>query len=159
MEMKSWFECKVVIDKMVEGGNTKPETCVYLVDALNFTEAEARIIKEVTPYTSGKLDVKDIKRAKFSEMFMSDSEMADKWYKVKCNFITLDEKTQTEKKTATNMLVQAGNFHEALQNFDHGMKGSMMDYQIALIQETNILDVYPYEAMSSAPAAKPEYEV
>lgn len=158
MEMKSWFTCKVVIEKMIEGGATKPETCTYLVDALNFTEAEARIIREITPYTSGKLDVKDIKRAKFSELFMSDSEMADKWYKVKCNFITLDEKTQTEKKTATNMLVQAANFHDALKNFDNGMKGSMMDFQIAMIQETNILDVFPYEAVVSEPAAKPEYE-
>lgn len=159
MEMKSWFECKVKIDKMVEGGVTKPETCTYLVDALNFTEAENRIIKEITPFTSGQLDVTNIKRARFSELFMSDSELADKWYKVKCNYITLDEKTQTEKKTATNMLVQAANFHDALKNFDNGMKGSMMDYQIALIQETTILDVFPYEAQSKGDAAKPEYEV
>ena len=149
MEMKSWFVCKVKIDKMIEGGATKPETNTYLVDALNFTEAEARIIKEVTPYTAGQIDVTDIKRARYSEMFTSAADSADKWYKVKCNFITLDEKTQSEKKTSTQMLVQAGTFHEALANFDRGMKGTLMDFEIAMIQETNILDVFPYEAVST----------
>lgn len=159
MEIKSWFECKVKIEKLAENGATKSEIQTYLVDALNFTEAEARIIREVTPFTSGQLDVTNIKRAKYTELFTSDAEMADKWYKVKCNFITLDEKTQTEKKTASNMLVQAADFHDALQNFDNGMKGSMVDYQIAMIQETTILDVFPYEVANVvSPGAKPEYE-
>lgn len=158
MEIKSWFECKVKIDVMADNGTTKPEMQTYLVDALNFTEAEARIIKEMTPFTSGQIDVANIKKAKFTELFTSDAELADKWYKVKCNFITLDEKTQKEKKTSTNMLVQASGFHEAIANFEKGMKGSMADYQIAMVQETSILDVYPYE-VSAEPAAKPEYEV
>ncbi len=158
MEMKSWYECKVKIEVMAEGGAMKEEPKVCLVDALNFTEAEARVIEEMTPYTSGKLDVTDIKRAKYAEMFTSDSENADKWYKVKCIFITLDEKTQTEKRTAVNMLVQAENFHAAVANFDKGMRGSMMDYQIGLVQETSIFDVFPYVVSSSAPVVKPEYE-
>ncbi len=160
MLMNNWFECKVKIDKAAEGDANKIEkvTYTYLVDALNFTEAEARIIKEVTPYTTGALDVIDIKRAKYSEMFMSELDSADKWYKVKCNFITIDEKTQKEKKTSNTMLVQAGTLHQALANFDEGMKGSMMDYQIALLQETSIIDVFPYEASDAEPVAKPEYE-
>lgn len=144
--MNNWFECKVKTEKQLEGGLTKKISETYLVDAINFTEAEARIIKEITPFCSGALTVADIKRAKYSEMFTSDDENADKWYKVKCNFITLDEKTQTEKKSPSLMLVQAGDLREAVRRFDEGMKGSMVDYEIALVQETNILDVYPYSA-------------
>ena len=144
--MNNWFECKVKTEKQLEGGLTKKMSETYLVDAINFTEAEARIIKEITPFCSGALTVADIKRARYSEMFTSDEENADKWYKVKCNFITLDEKTQTEKKSPSLMLVQAGDLREAVRRFDEGMKGSMVDYEIALVQETNILDVYPYSA-------------
>ena len=118
----------------------------YLVDALNFTEAEARIIKEITPYCNGKLEVKDIRRVRYSEMFPSDAESADKWYKVKCNFVTFDEKSQTEKRTASYMLVQAANFRGALKRFEEGMKGTLADYEIAAIQETNLLDVFPFAA-------------
>lgn len=159
MEINSWFECKVKMDVMKDDGTTKPETFTYLVDALNFTEAESRITEEVTPYTSGNLDVTDIKRVKYAEIFASDSDMADKWYKVRCLFMTIDEKTQTEKEIANNMLVQAGTFHEAVKNFDNGMKGSLMDYRIATLQETKIMDVFRYVARTRKEEdAKPEYE-
>ena len=70
----------------------------YLVDAWSFTEAEARIIKEMTPFISGDFSVANIKRANISELFMD--ETGDKWYKCKVNFITLDEKSGAEKRTA-----------------------------------------------------------
>ena len=143
MLMNNWFECKVKIDKTLENGTQKKVTEPYLVDALNFTEAEARIIEEVSPYCNGQLEVADIKRVKYSEMFTNDADEAGKWYKVKVMFITFDEKTETEKKTATLILVQARDFKDALATFEEGMKGSMADYEINTIQETNILDVFP----------------
>lgn len=143
--MNNWFECKVITEKTLEGGATKKVTEPYLVDALNFTEAEARIIKEISPYCNGQLEVKDIRRVRYSEMFTSDKESADKWYKVKCMFVILDEKTQAEKRTASLMLVQASDLHDAVKRFDEGMKGSMVDYEIHTVQETNILDVFPFE--------------
>ena len=155
--MNNWFECKVRTEKQLEGGAVKKVVEPYLVDALNFTEAEARIIEEITPYCNGQLEVVDIKRVKYCEMFTSDLESADKWYKVKCNFITLDEKTQTEKKTSQFMLVQAGDLREAIKSFDEGMKGSMIDYQIASVQETPILDVFPYGEKEEK-NDKPEFE-
>lgn len=159
MIMNNWFECKVKTQRILEGGATKSVVDPYLVDALNFTEAEARIIKEITPFCNGQLEVTDIKRAKYSEMFTATEDAADKWYKVKCNFITLDEKTQTEKKTATNILVQASDLRDAVKRFDQGMKGSMIDYEIALVQETKIMDVFPYDAseVKETKDAKPEY--
>ena len=143
--MNNWFECKVRTEKMLEGGATKKVTEPYLVDALNFTEAEARITEEISPFCNGQLEVVDIKRARYCEMFTSELESADKWYKVKCVFVTIDEKTQTEKRTAQLMLVQASDLRDAVKRFDEGMKGSMIDYEIALVQETPLLDVFPYE--------------
>jgi len=158
MVMNNWFECKVRTEKMLEGGVTKKVVEPYLVDALNFTEAEARIIEEISPYCNGQLEVANISRVKYCEMFTSDDENADKWFKVKCNFITLDEKTQTEKKTSQLMLVQAHDLREAVRAFDEGMKGSMIDYEIATVQLTPILDVFPYGASNTELNDKPEFE-
>ena len=76
----------------------KKVTEPYLVDALSFTEAEARIIEEMTPFITGEFTVSDIKRANYSELFPSEEEAADRWFKCKLIFITLDEKSGAEKK-------------------------------------------------------------
>ena len=152
--MHNWFECKIKYDKTLENGLTKPVTEPYLVDALSFTEAEARIIEEMTPYLSGEFTVSDIKRAKYSEVFFAEDTSADRWFKCKLTFITLDEKSGAEKKTSTNVLVQASDLRDAVKKLDEGMKGSMADYIISSIAETAIMDVYPY---SAEPDVKPEF--
>ena len=116
----------------------------YLVDALSFTEAEARIIGEITPFITGEFTVSDIKRANYSELFPSGEEAADKWYDCKLEFITLDDKSGAEKKTKTTVLVQAADLRDAMKKLDEGMKGTMADYNDVCIKETAIMDVYPY---------------
>lgn len=153
--MHNWFECKVRYDKMMENGISKKVTEPYLFDALSFTEAESRIIEEITPFITGEFTVSDIKRANYSELFFSEEESADRWFKCKVAFITLDEKSGAEKKTSTYMLVQAANVKDALQKLDKGMEGTMADYQITAISETAIMDVYPYTAEGD----KPEVEL
>lgn len=147
--MHTWFECKIRYEKVMENGMQKKVTEPYLVDALSFTEAEARIIEEMTPFISGEFTVSDIKRANYSELFPSDEESADRWFKCKLIFITLDEKSGAEKKTSTQVLVQAADLRDAVKKLDEGMKGTMADYQIASIAETAIVDVYPYSAEES----------
>ena len=144
--LHTWFECKIRYEKTMDNGMNKKVTEPYLVDALSFTEAEARIIEEMTPYISGEFTVSDIKRANYSELFPSEEEAADRWFKCKLYFITLDEKSGAEKKTATNVLVQAADLRDAVKKLDEGMKGTMADYQIASVAETAIMDVYPYSA-------------
>ena len=143
----TWFTCKISYEKVVENGMVKKVTEPYLVDALSFTEAEARIIEEMAPYISGEFSVADVSKARYSEIFFADDDInASYWYKVKLAFITLDEKTGSEKKTFTNVLVQAPDFRDAVRRLDEGMKGSMADYIIVSVAETPIMDVYPYEA-------------
>ena len=142
--MQNWFECSIRYEKTMENGMNKKVTERYLVDALSFTEAEARIIEEMAPYITGGFTVVDIKRATYSELFPSDEESADRWFKCKLFFITLDEKSGAEKKTSTQVLVQAADLRDAVKKLDEAMKGTMADYQIASVAETPIMDVYPY---------------
>lgn len=143
--MNTWFECRIRYEKVMENGMSKKVTEPYLLDALSFTEAEARIIEQMAPYISGEFTVRDIKRASYSEVFYTDEEVADKWYKGRLGFIAVDEKAEKEKITYTNVLVQACDFRDAVKKLDEGMKGSMADYVIILMQETAIMDVYEYE--------------
>ena len=147
--MNNLFELKIRYEKTMDNGMNKMVTEHYLVDALSFTEAESRIIEEITPFISGEFTVSDIKRANYSELFFSDEESADKWFACKLEFITLDEKTGIEKKTKTNVLVQAADLRDAMKKLDEGMKGTMADYNAVCIKETAIMDVYPYNSKES----------
>ena len=144
--MALWFECKVRYDRMMENGTSKKVNEPYLIDALTFTEAEARIIEKMTPYISGEFSISAVKKTKISEIFFDDR--GDRYYMVKVNFITIDEKSGVEKKSASFILVQAADFAGALARFEEGMKGTMADYDIASITETALMDVYPAEYMS-----------
>ena len=139
-----WFICDIRYEKVMEDGLQKKVKEPYVVDALSFSEAEERIIEEMGSYISGEFDVQEIDRAPFKEIFFSDDEMADKWYKAKLQFITIDEKTDKEKKTNVIYLVQAGSFDGARRNIDEVMGGTMIDYRIAAVSETNIMDVFEY---------------
>lgn len=144
--MHTWFEVKIRYEKVMENGMQKKVTEPYLFDALSFTESEGKCIEEMTPFIIGEFAVSDIKRANYSEIFFSEEESADRWFKCKLVFITLDEKSGSEKKTSTHVLVQAADLRDAVKKLDEGMKGTMADYQIASVSETAIMDVYPYEA-------------
>lgn len=127
---------------MLETGVQKTVTEPYLVDALSFTEAEARIIEEIKPYISGEFTISDIKRVKYSDTFFNES--GDRYFKARLYFITLDDKSGAEKKTAVNMLVQATLLKEAVEIIETEMKKTMIDYSIASVVETAIMDVFPY---------------
>ena len=152
--MSEWFECKVKYEKTLENGMLKKVTEPYLVDALSFTEAERRFLEEIEPFMSGEFQVTDIKRAKFAELFETDEEAADRWFKAKVSFITLDEKTAVEKKSSQNILIQASDLRDAVKRLDKGMEGTMADYEIASVAETPIMDVFHYKAERND---KPEF--
>ena len=140
-----WFECKIRYEKVMEDGLQKKVTENYVVDALSFSEAEERITEEMSSYISGEFDVADIKKASYGEIFFSDDEMADKWYRAKLQFITYEEKTDKEKRSSVTYLVQAGSFNGAVKNIDEAMGGTMIDYVISSVAETTLMDVYEYK--------------
>lgn len=141
---QNWVECTIKYEKTMENGKEKKVSELYLVNSLSFTEAEARIIEEMKPFISGEFTVKALKATKYSELFSSDEESADKWFKCKLMFITLDEKSGVEKRTSTLVLVQAADLRDAVKTLDEGMKGTISDYEIVSVSDTKIIDVYPY---------------
>lgn len=140
----TWFECKIAYEKTTEDGLQKKVTENYVVDALSFTEAEKRIMEEMSSYISGEFNVKDIKIAPYGEIFFSDEELADRWYKCKLQYITIDEKSEKEKRSNVNFLVQAGTLKGAVINVESVMGGTMIDYVIASVAETTLMDVFEY---------------
>lgn len=137
-----WFTCKIRFEKTMEDGMQKKVTETYVVDALSFTEAEARILDEISGYISGEFEVVDISRAPFHEVFFTDDGADDKWYKSKLQFITIDEVTAKEKKTNVTYLVQAGSLDAARKNIDDVLGHTMIDYVIVGVNETTIMDVF-----------------
>ena len=127
------------------------------MDALSFTEAEERITEEMSSYISGEFTVRNIAEASYKEIFFSDLPSADKWYKAKLQFITLDEKTEKEKRSNVYYLVQAASFMQAVKNIEEVMGTTMIDYVIASVAETAIMDVFVH-GVKNEETVKPEYE-
>ena len=140
-----WFEAKVRYEKTMEDGCLKKVTETYVIDALSFGEAENRILEEMTSYVSGEVEVCALKIAPYKEIFFADNNIDDKWYVAKLAFITIDEKTDKEKKTRVCYLVNAGNINAAVKNIEEQMAGTMIDYDTFNVSETQILDVFEYK--------------
>ena len=177
-----WFICKIRYEKVMEDGLQKKVMEPYVVDALSFTEAEERIIEEMSNYIIGEFDVVEIDRCPFKEIFFmdwaikvleKDAEDLDKavrnkdkdafkkwnnetledkfskggdslWYKAKLQFITIDERTEKEKRSNVYYLVEGVSLESARQNIDKVMGGTMIDYVICSVSETKIMDVFEY---------------
>ena len=151
----TWFETKVKYQKTMEDGSEKVVSEAYVVDALSFTEAESAIIDEMSVYVSGELKVSGIGKAGYGEIFFSDVDDDDKW------FITIDEKTEKEKRSNVTYLVQAKSLARALRYIDEVMGKTMIDYDVVGLNETKLMDVFEHHAPNEKKEEKndvPEYE-
>ena len=140
--VSKFFEVKVQYQKMQDDGKEKKVTEQYVVEAMSFTEAEARIIEEMSTYISEALDVVAEKIAPFNEILLSDNSNDDKWFLSKVSFITIDEKTEKEKKTSQRLLVQAETSEKAMDYTKEMLSHYMSDYSIDSVQDTPTLDVF-----------------
>lgn len=140
--MNNWFEAKITYEKEVnQEGMMKKVSESYLLDAISFTEAEVRIAEQIE--SRGSFVLNNLRKVRYAEVFLNDK--GDRFYKAKVGFITLDEKAGVEKKKYVQMLVQANDIQDALDGINKGMHGTLADYEIASIQETTLMDVFPYE--------------
>lgn len=145
----SWFETKIKYQKTQEDGSEKVVTELYIVEALSCTGAEASIIEEMSVYSSGDMNVHSTKEANFKEVFFSDNGEDDKWYAAKLQLFTIDEKSEKEKRSNVNYLVQAKSLARALRYVGEVMDKSMIDYDIVGLNETKVFDVFERHAPSS----------
>ena len=126
----------------MENGMTKAVPELYVVEAASFGDAETMITEEMSAFVSGSFEVKNINPAPYREIFFSENTNDDRWYKAKLSFITFDEKTEKEKRSTVTYLVQASTFNGAVKNIEEVMGSTLIDYVIANITETKIMDVY-----------------
>lgn len=140
--MRTWFECKVRYEKVLANGTKKKVNEPYLVNAMSFTEAEARIIEEIRPYIGGDFSVIALKKELIHEVFLSGREQDCIWFKIRVAFIALNEKTNEEKKSLHNILVKSCSTAEAEQYLHECMKDTMADYVVKSVTETNISEVF-----------------
>lgn len=136
-----WYETTVRYERQKDDNNNIT-TEAYAVDALSFAEAEQRITEEMEPYCSGEFDVKKIAIAPYTEVFFSEDEGDDKFFRATVAMITLDERTGKEKKTNVNFLVQAKNIETARRYVVDAFPNKQIDYEINRLVETKILDVF-----------------
>lgn len=142
----TWFECKVRYEKTQEDGSEKLVNELYVVDALSFTEAEASIIDNMAVYVSCELKVANINPTNYNEIFFSDIDDDDLWFKARLAFITIDEKSNKEKRSYVNYLIQAKCIERAKRYVDEVMGKTMIDYELKSLCETKILDVFEHKA-------------
>ena len=138
----NYFKTKIRYEKMCEDGRQRTVTEEYLVDALSWTEAEARITEEAKEGICDQFSISDIRPFKVSEAFLGSQEY---YFKARLYFLSLDEKSGREKKTAVNILVSAEDINEAKEIITSEMKKTMIDYTIQKIEETKIIDIFQYK--------------
>lgn len=140
-----WFEVKLRYDKVHENGCEKKVIESYVVEAFSFGEAEKRAMEFLGSYVSGEIQVVNINPMKFHEVFFNEQESCDRYYKAILQFITIDEKTEREKHTQVYYLVQASSFDNCKDTIRTIMERTMIDYQIASVSETKVIDVIEHE--------------
>ena len=140
--INKYFEVKVKLQKTIEDGQQKKVSEQYVVEAATFGEAERRIAECLKPYIEGEFEVTDIKIAGYGQI-INDNQDADKFFKAKVSFISLDETTGKEKKTSELYLVQS----DTLESAESDVKSFLNDGNttISSISETAILDVFPLD--------------
>lgn len=141
----SWYETRIKYQKTMEDCSEKVVNELYVVDALSCTEAETSVIEEMSCYISGDSAVTSAKKTNYGEILFSDLDDDDKWYKAKLQFITIDEKSDKERCSNVTYLVQAKSLARALRYVDEVMGKSMLDYDIASLSETKIIDVFEHD--------------
>ncbi|MGL5681505.1 MAG: DUF4494 domain-containing protein [Marinifilaceae bacterium] len=146
----NWFEAKVKYIKISEDGRERKVNELYLLDAMTYTEAEARIIKEMESIVQGDYYISGLRKSNISEIVPSDDENDDRWYKVKVAFIDADEVSGKEKKSNQYYLVAAANIKRAIENLEKSLASFVVPYDIAAIADTLFLDVFPYAAGDDA---------
>ena len=140
----NWFEVQIKHTKIIEDGRTKKSTDSYLLDAMSYTEAEARIMLEMESVINGDYSINPLKKSNITEVVYSKDENDDRWYKAKVAIIDADEISGKSKTSFTYYLVAASNINRALENLEKALATFIVPYEIASIADTPIVDVYPY---------------
>lgn len=147
---ENWFEGKVKYLRVDEDGRERKVTEAYLLDAMSYTEAESRIMKEMEGITSGEFYISGLKKSNITEVVPSENENDDRWYKAKVAVIDADEVSGREKRTFQYYLVAASDAERALNNLNEALKTFVVPWEVVGIADTQFMDVFPWDAPEDA---------
>ncbi len=145
--MNTWHKVGVKYTKQFTDGTLKRVTENYLINGINFTDVEARVHQEIGAFVRGEFIVKAIKNEDFADVFHYDD--AETWYKCKVVYVSEDADSGKEKKVTNYFLVSAHSIKEAAERIDESLKGLMVSFDITKIEESNILEIFPYIAQET----------
>ena len=150
--MPNWFLGKIRYQQPIDDASVgtrneefikqKTVTEAYLVDAVSYTDAEARLYQEIAANTP-EFEITDISRMKLADVFLNE-DGAETWFKVKALFITDDEKTGKQKKSPSLMLVNAETPKQAYERVEQSLKSALDPFEITDVNLTKIVDIFPF---------------
>lgn len=141
--MNSYYTVKVKYIKQMEDGALKRVTEPYLLDAVSFTDAEARIYKELGQMIRGEFLVTGVAKTDYADIF--HYEDYDTWYKCKVTYVSVDADSGKEKKISNNFLVTANNVKQAYERIEESLKSMLVSFHIPKIEESPLIDIFPYD--------------
>lgn len=140
--MNTWYKAKISFLKQAENGTIFKKSEEYFLNALSFTEAEARlqgILEEYIP----EYNLDACSKSNINDIVIDESKEC--FFKLKISYVSADADTGKEKKFTENYLVQADSIIEAIEKTTQRMEGSIVDWEIVTAAKTNVVDVFPYE--------------
>ena len=140
--MNNWFTVKVKYTKQMDNGALKRVSEPYLLAAMTFTDAEARIYEELGSLIRGEFTVVGITRTEVHDIFAYDD--ADVWYKCKVTYESVDADSEKAKKVTQNFLVSANSVKDAYERIKESLSTLMVDFQIPSIIQSPIVEIFPY---------------
>lgn len=140
----NWFEGKVKYMRVNEEGRERKVTEAYLVDAMSYTEAETRIIKEMESIVNSEFYISGLKKSNITEVISSEDENDYRWYKAKVAIIDADEVSGKEKRSFQFYLVAASDTNRALENLGKALSTFVVPWEVVSISDTPFMDVFPY---------------
>ncbi|WP_420152443.1 DUF4494 domain-containing protein [Siphonobacter sp.] len=140
--MATWFLGKIRFTKEIDAGKFQTVTEAYLLDAVSFTDAEARLY-DLLGDNAPDFRVTSLSPMKVQEVFHVEGPEL-KWFKVKILITTFDEKAKKEKKSSASFLINADSIKQAYDRVEDAL-GRVEDYEITDVSLTPILEVVPYD--------------
>lgn len=146
--MQTWFESKVKYNKVSQSGNEQMVTENFLLDAVSYTDAETRTIRQMQELVrGGEFQIVDIKKSRIAEVF--PYENGEWWFKATINLVTVDEEAGKEKKMRTYYLIMADDIKEALARLEESLSFLVIPYVVSALAVSTIVDVFPYQPSES----------
>lgn len=156
-KMNNWFTVKVKYTKQLDNGALKRVSEPYLLAAMTFTDAEARIYEELGQIIRGEFNVVGITRTEIHDIFAYDD--VDIWYKVKVRYEAVDGDSEKARKVNQNFLVSAESVKQAYERIQESLSTLMVDFEIPSIIISPIVEIFPYtEELDKELSRKPGKE-